>query len=255
MVFDLVEETRYSYTPFKEMNMAQKIETHNLNDVIQSGNLDLITASKYLNIYVGFADWESAIKKLFASPKVSQDKALTKKIISATILLPFDDKSTYIDPEHPENLLLKMPYYQQLGDKDWFADFQKICIADSVIDAHRRSAYALGIVTPFEYSPITRQAYNWLYTKAEDSGATGSDERKKDISERFKNLVTAYGGAVICNVFSRHETSLKKVINWRTGYFFEKVMYEIYTPEQILKIKKSELDSTNEKLVKSVRII
>lgn len=235
--------------------MTKAVEAYDLQSVIVSGDLYPNIANRYLNIYVGFADWDSAMRKVYTSPKVGQDSTLMKKVISAAILLPLDDKSTYIDPEHPENLLLKMPYYQQLNDKDWFAEFQKICSQDSVIDAHRRAAYALGVITPFEYSPITRQAYNWLYMKAEDSGVIDSEERKKDISERFKNLVTAYGGAVICNVFSRHESALKKVVNWRTGYFFEKIIYEVYTPEQILKIKKSELDSTNQRLVKSVKII
>ena len=246
---------RYSYTPLKEASMTKSADVYDLQNVIVSGELDKTVAIRYLNIYVGSADWESAIKKVYNSSKVAHDGALMKKIISAAILLPLDDKSTYIDSEHPENLLLKMPYYQQLNDKDWFSEFQKVCSKDSVIDAHRRAAYALGVITPFEYSPMTRQAYNWLYTKAEDSGAITNEAQKKDVSERFKNLVTAYGGAVICNVFSRHESSLKKVINWRTGYFFEKIIYEVYTPEQILKIKKSELDGTNKRLVKSVKII
>jgi len=210
---------------------------------------------QYLNIYVGTADWKSALGKLYNSAKIGHDSEKMKQAVSAAILLPYFDKSTRIDPGHPENLLLKIPYFQQLGDKDWVVEFQKIYEQDKIMEQNRRKAYALGIVTPFEYSPITRQAYNWLYTKAEDSGVITDDSRKKDISERFKNLVAAYGGAIICNIFSRHEGDLKKVINYRTGYFFEKVIYEVYTLDQILKIKKNELDKTNEKLVKSVRII
>lgn len=217
--------------------------------------LDRQTYYKYLDIYVGFTDWEVALTKLYNSSKVAQDRDKMKNIIAATIVLPHIDKAIRIDQDHPENLLLKMPWFQQLEDKDWYAELEKIMAEDKIIDNHRRKAYALGIITPFEYSPITRQAYNWLYTKAEEAGVIISPELKQDISERFKNLVTAYGGAVICNIFSRHSAALKKVTNWRTGYFFEKIIYEIYTPEQVYKIKKSELDTTNEKLVKSVRIL
>ncbi len=235
--------------------MTEDDKNNYLKAITKDGDFPTPEMCRYLTIYVGSIDWTKQLAKLWSSNKIGHDSAKMKQVVSATILLPYVDKSTYIDPEHPENLLLKMPYYQQLGERDWFAEFKKIYEQDSVTDARRRAAYALGIVTPFEYSPLTRQAYNWLYTKAEDTHAVDTTEQKKDVSERFKNLVTAYGGAVICNIFSRHEASLKKVVNWRTGYFFEKIIYEVYTPEQVLKIKKSELDSTNTKLVKSVRIL
>lgn len=234
--------------------MNEQYLNDDLRTITVLNKLPLDVAYKYLNIYVGFSDWETAIKKLWVSQKISGDKEKLKKVVCATILLPYVDRSTRIDLEHPDNLLQKMPWFQQLNDKDWFAEFQKIFDTDGKIDACRRKSYSLGVITPFEYAPIARQAYNWLFAKAEESGIVTTDS-KADISERFKNMVAAYGGAVICNIFSRHSEKLKKVINWRTGYFFEKIIYEVYSPEQIYKIKKSELDSTNTKLVKSVRII
>ncbi len=104
---------------------------------------------------------------------------------------------------------------------------------------------SIGVIDPIEFQPFTRQAFNWLYEQATKTGVVTKESEK-----RFRNLVWIYGGMAISNIFTRHEVKLKKVLNWRSGYFFERVLHEVYTFDQLQKIKQLELERTSEKLIR-----
>jgi hypothetical protein len=108
-------------------------------------------------------------------------------------------------------------------------------------------------VYPIVYAPWPRQAFNWLFKAAEESGQV-TDENREQVEKRFERLVLTYGGLVICHIFQKEEYKIKKkVLNWRTGYFFERLIFDIYTIDQVLKIKKQELLKTNKTLVKQIQ--
>lgn len=212
-------------------------------------------AERYLRIYLGESDWKKHLLILFDRLKKQngeeQAKIIIKKMIAFSILLPTFDRSKITDP--PENLLFGGFKYTQFNEKDW-TDLLRIEVKkDKEIALNRSKCLSLGFVDPIEYSPITRQAFNWLYGKADDLGVINADNKNQMI-KIFKNLVVAYGGKVVCDVFIKEDWKInKKILNWRSNYFFEKLIYETYTPEQIFKIKKQELAKTNTRLVKSVR--
>lgn len=212
-------------------------------------------AERYLRIYLGEAEWKSHLATLFTRLKKqygeNQARVMGRKMIAFAILLPTFDRSKVTDP--PENLLFAGFKYTQFNEKDWTQLLQVEIEKDKEIELNRNKCLSLGIIYPIEYSPITRQAFNWLYGKAEDAGIITA-ANKKEMIRRFQNLVVAYGGSVICSLFLKEDWKInKKVLNWRSNYFFEKLLYETYTPEQIFKIKKQELSKTNSRLVKSVR--
>ena len=107
----------------------------------------------------------------------------------------------------------------------------------------RNTLLNLGIIDPIDISPIARQAFNWLY----DEFVNNCDVENcnvEDVKNKFKNLVRAYGGAIICNMFVNHKSNVKKVFNWKSGYFFEKQIHKIYNIDQLIKIKNTELNKT-----------
>jgi hypothetical protein len=221
---------------------------------VSHGELPINVADIYLKIYVAQIDWMPHLETLWKdSQRKNRSNEQMRSIIACTILLPYIDKTTKIDSEHPESLLLKMPYFHQLQDRNWFELLQKTINEDDIIDLNRTKVLGLGVISKIKYDPISRQAFNWLYIKAEDSGIITPDN-KEDIVERFTNLVMAYGGAAICNIFSRHSEKLKKVLNWRTGYFFERLIYDVYSIDEILKIKQADLQRANPTLVKQILI-
>ena len=99
--------------------------------------------------------------------------------------------------------------------------------------------------------PLTRQALNCLYTTAEESEVVTS-ENKQELIKKFENLVKIYGGATICNLFSKHEKNIDKVLNWKSGYFIEKEIHKVYTLEQLAKIKHTELSKIDSKYIKTL---
>lgn len=213
----------------------------------------LDTASKYLNLYLGEADWRQHIADLTAKTskyKPSEATEIVKKAIACAVMLPTYDKSSRTDP--PQNLLYWVGGYTQFNERDWVKELRERIDQDAKIEGWRNQALSLGIIHPIEYSPVTRQAFNWLFDAAEKAGAVTPDN-KADITKRFQNLILAYGGNVICYVFQKEAHKLKKILNWRTGYFFEHVIFEVFNVEQVLKIKKAELAKTNPKLVKRIR--
>lgn len=209
-------------------------------------------AAKYLSLYLGESDhwvdhidkvWQNLVKK----NRPEEAKLKLKKILACAIMLPAHDKSKI--PDNPENLLYWCSSWQQFNERDWVADLLKTMAYDDKIEQHRYAALGLGVVHPIEYSPITRQAFNWLYTKAEETGSV-TDTNRKDIEKRFRNVVLAYGGEVVCNVF--RSSAAKGILNWRTGYFFERAIFKHYSIEQVLRIKSAELKKTNPKLIKTI---
>lgn len=230
--------------------MLPELRNEEVREVLKEGKLHLV-APRYLNLYVGHADWvkelnilKNKIYKKSLKEEISFQEAL-REVVSCAILLPAADRSIQIDKDHPENHLHRIPYFQQLSQKNWFELFRKTFQQDVNIDTWRAQALGLGIVTHLDLAPITRQALNWLCTKANEN-----NDMRPDTVERFKNLVSTYGGTVICNIFSKHQPTLKKVLNWKTGYFFERNIFNVYQPEQVFKIKRAELEKTNPKLVK-----
>mgnify|MGYP006921279549 CR=1 FL=1 len=211
---------------------------------------------KYLNIYVAEIDWERHRKVLFkrwTRSQLSEEEAIyrLRKVIACTVLLPYLDKHKVPDP--PENLLYQCFSFHQFEERDWYEELHKIVEEDKQIMKWRNQCQSLGIIDPIDYSPITRQAFNWLFSEAERSGVV-TPENKQRIEQSFKRLVYAYGGAVVCSIFQKHANQIsKKVPNWRTNYFFERLIFEVYSVDQVVKIKRQELKKTNPKLVKQIK--
>lgn len=229
-----------------------------LKRIVEQDVLPKEVAEKYLSVYLEEADWAAHINTLYSilRKRYANDTAVLKtqmkQAISCALLLPVVDRTTYVDRNNPQNLLFKCVSYHQFNERDWFSMFKEEVKQDLKVTDWRNKCLSVGIIDPIDIAPYTRQAYNWLFSAA-DRSKDITDENKKDISDRMRNLVWAYGGLNICNMFSRYQDSLdKKVVNWRTGYFFEKDFFNHYTIDQVLKIKKAELEKTNKKLVKKI---
>jgi len=153
-----------------------------LEKVINEDTIPFDTAEKYLNLFLGASDWDSHIKKLW---KMSGSKGLTeeqrksfvKKTISCATMLPLLEGTTI--PTPPDKLLFWCTAWTQFNERDWFELFKETVEKDISIKNNRKKIIEAGIIDPIDYSPLTRQAYNWLYDKAESSGAI--NESNKDI--------------------------------------------------------------------------
>jgi hypothetical protein len=225
-----------------------------LNKIIKEDTLPVNVADMYLKIYVAELDWTSQISQLWTNTKNKMPdedlaKSHMKKTIACTTLLPYYDKSSI--PDRPENLLFWIPTWKQFNEKDWIILYKKMVTEDIEIRKNRRSMLQYGVIEALDYVPMTRQAFNWLYSEAENSGII-NDNNKKDIIKKLQNLVRIYGGAVICNIFTKHQANVSKVLNWRSGYFIEKEIYKIYSVEQMQKIKKLEMSKIDKKYIKTV---
>lgn len=212
---------------------------------------------KYLTLYLGqptLGSWESHMDEYYRRKKYQfgEEKALIAlhKSIAFACMYVYKEKGRLPHPK--QSILFTGEKWSQFNDADWVALFEKIHEEDEHIQKWRNQVLSLGIVYPIEYSPITRQAFNWLYDKAEASGIV-TEFNKSDIVDKYKRLVFVYGGTVICNIFAKSESRVnREVINWETNYFFERLIYQMYSIDQIVKIKKQELQKTNPKLVKKV---
>jgi len=224
--------------------------------VVDQGNLPIDVAEKYLNIYIGEADWKTHIAKLWTNfENKNKNKDLSreeiKKTVSCAALLPTVEKTNIPDPVHL--ILFWCPTWNQYREKDWFSLFKNVVKKDIEIQKNHKQLISLGVIDPIDYSPITRQAYNWLYSHAKNSGAV-NDKNEEIISKKMQNLIRIYGGAVISNLFTNHTNSVDKVFNWKSGYFFEREIYNVYTFDQIKKIKSKEIEKLNPKFVKILAI-
>jgi hypothetical protein len=230
--------------------------------MVKSGIMNTLTSQDlitYLKIYNSDIDWEPYIIEL--SKQVArrfrneeQAKEARWKQVACTILLPYYDKSTMTDP--PENLLFKCHTYHQFNSRDWIVELEKIFKKDQQIAKIRNEALNLGFVYPIEYNPNTRQAFKWLTDSSKQNGEWVDGYTK----HKMENLIHNYGGAVICSVFLKPElkTKIYKLHSWRSGYFFERLIHEVYKPEEILKIKNQEIlkiKNSDPKLIKQKKVI
>lgn len=228
----------------------QSIET-----LANDGTLSFDIAEKYLNIYLGEADWKEKISQLWTVQKrklgdEQKAKDFVKKSVACACLSPVINKSAIPDEKHV--LLFWVSGWPQFNERDWFDLFRNVAKNDILIDKNRKIIMECGIFNQIDMSPITRQAYNWLYERL-DKESFSTEEKKHEAIEKIKNLVKIYGGAVICNMFTNYPLNIDKVLNWRSGYFIEKEIYKVYSLDQIIKIKKAEFKKTNKNYVKTLK--
>lgn len=227
----------------------QSVESLALN-----GTMSFDLAEKYLSIYIGEADWKEKIGQLWTVQKKKigdeqKAKDFIKKSVACACLSPIINKAVIPDEKHV--LLFWVSGWPQFNERDWFELLREIAKKDLEIEKYRKIIFSLGIFEHIDMSPLTRQAYNWLYERLEKESFS-SDEKKAEAIEKIKNLVKIYGGAVICNVFTNYGLNIDKVLNWRSGYFIEKEIYKVYSIEQIIKIKKAEMAKTNPNYIKTL---
>lgn len=225
-----------------------------MKKVLEEGSLSIDVADKYLRIYVADLDWKDSIVRLWEMfSKKTKDsnlsKNLVKKTISCTILLPILEKTVVPDP--PTNLLFWSTKWDKFTKDDWFDKLALVIKEDLEITEKRNNLISLGVLSRVDISPMTRQAFNWLFEKYL-SKEESNQEKLADIKNNFLNLVKVYGGAVICNMFINHKSNIEKVFNWRSGYFFEKEIHKVYSLEQIQKIKLAELNKINSNNIKKI---
>lgn len=223
--------------------------------LINDGIITKALAMRYLNTYIGQFDWEIHLNSVFKKLERDYGKELAtekmREVIACTLLLPQIEGLHHVaeraEADKPR-LLYAVKTYRQFNERNWFDMLRKVVARDLEIEGWRQKALDLGIIDPIDYQPLCREAFNRLYNAADEAGYITSDT-KEYVSNSARLLVWAYGGTVVTNVFTANEKALGKVLNWRTGYFFERAIYETYTIDQILKIKKQELNKTNEQLI------
>lgn len=229
-----------------------------LTRVVKEGVLPGSVAARYLTMYLGPANWPEHMSSVWTryqtgDGRVTGDALIDKmrQTISCAVLLPAHDRARL--DERPENILHRCSQWEEFRQRDWFGEFQQVVARDVQIVGWRNQALSLGIIDPLEYAPYTRQAFKWLIEKAEASGCV-TEETKQDVVLRHTNLVKAYGGACVSSIFAKHAEDLTKVLNWRSGYFFERLIFDIFTPDEVMKIKRAEIAKTNSSLVKRVKV-
>lgn len=216
--------------------------------------LDDETLIKYLILYRADINWAKQIEKL-RNKYPNNNSSYIEKRVAATILMPALDRSLQKRDFPPESLLFGCSKFDTFDETDWIGHLKKVIIQDRETLALRTQALDLGVISPIEYNPRARQALHWLMDEVHKSETT-ADSDKLVIKGKMENLVYIYGGAVICNVFEKPEYSkwIKNLMNWRTSYFFERLIHNVYTAEQILKIKCNDVEQikrTDPELVKS----
>lgn len=224
-----------------------------VRQAIEDRSLSISVADKYLKLYVANIEWEQHIASLWnnALKKYGNDtvaKDHVKKAIACATILPLVEKTTIPDP--PSNLLFWCTGWKQFNEQDWFDIFISVLKEDVLISEKRNKIIKTGIIDPIDVSPLTRQAFNWLYEKAQEENL--DEELRKQVKDKLANIVKAYGGAVICNIFTKYKKNVEDVMNWRSGYFFEKQIHKVYTIDEIIKIKTVEINKMNSNYIKKV---
>lgn len=232
---------------------ADVFDDETLHKVLKENKLTEEVATKLLNLYVWEADWWPHILRFYAQAERKfgelEAKEKVKEAVAFTILLPAHDRSVRIDTDHPENNLFRWPSFHQFDQKEWFTELQKVIRQDSEIADNRREVLHVGVIDPIDYQPYCRQGYKWLCEHAEEDGV----ELTNELREKFRRLVMVYGGAVVSYMFEKHKPQISKIANWRSAYFFERAIYQVYSLDQIMKIKQAEIKKTNPKFVKAIR--
>lgn len=222
-----------------------------LEAVVADGTVSFDVAEKYLTLYLGEADWKEKISQLWSTQKKklkdeTKAKEFVKKSVACACLTPILDKSTIPDENYV--LLFWVSGWTQFNERDWFSLFQEVVKKDLEIEKNRKNILKLGIFDQIDMSPLTRQAFNWIYERL-DKESFSSVEKKEESIEKIKNLVKIYGGAIVCNLFTNHSGALDKILNWKSGYFIEREIYKVYSIEQIAKIKTAEINKTNKNYI------
>jgi hypothetical protein len=225
-----------------------------LEQFVANGALSVELADKYLTLYLGEADWPEKLGQLWTvqKRKLGEEKAkdFIKKSVACACLSPIINKSTIPDENHV--LLFWVGGWPQFNERDWFVLFKETVKSDIQIEKNRALIMQEGIFDHIDIPPLTRQAYNWLYEKL-DKESFSTQNKKDEAATKMKNLIRIYGGAVVCNVFTNYSPQIDKVLNWRSGYFIEKEIHKIYSTEQIIKIKKAEMQKTNSNFIKNIK--
>lgn len=225
-----------------------------LEQFVVNNSLTVELADKYLKLYLGESDWPEKLAQLWSvqKKKIGEDKAkeFIKKSVACACLSPIVNKSAI--PEEKHVLLFWVSGWPQFNERDWLSLFKDTIKTDIQIEKNRVLIFREGIFDHIDIPPLTRQAYNWLYERL-DKESFSSQDKKEEAVTKMKNLIKIYGGAVVCNLFTNYSSNVEKVLNWRSGYFVEKEIHKIYSTEQIIKIKKTEIQKTNSNYVKIIK--
>lgn len=233
-----------------------------MNETIQKTQEDELTQEEvisYLELYLGKADWKAALTKVYRQVRKRcrdnevNTKAQFREVVSCGILLPLVD-GTRVPIDDPTKVLMWAQSQSNLAAHEWYELLNQERAKDKTIQAIRHKIATLGIIHPIAYSPPTRQAFNWIHAKAIEVGHL-TPQNSNVVEKKFNNLVSIYGGNIICELFSRHSTArpiLNKVVNWYSGYFIERLIHDSFTLDEIVAIKKNELNKTNKDLVKKI---
>lgn len=224
-----------------------------MDQLIKTNSLSIDVADKYLTLYLGESNWPEKISQLWTvqSKRHGEEKAkeIVKKCIACACLSPVVNKTAI--PEENHVLIFWVAGWPQFNERDWFEMFKEVVKSDLQIEKDRLTIIQSGIFEHIDIPPLTRQAYNWLYEKLNAEKFNSEEQKEKSVT-KMKNLVRIYGGAVVCNVFTNYSSNVDKVLNWRSGYFIEKEIYKIYSLDQIIKIKKAEIQKTNSNYIRKV---
>lgn len=225
-----------------------------LEQFVVNNALTVELADKYLTLYLGESDWPEKLAQLWSvqKKKLGEDKAkeFIKKSVACACLSPVVNKSAI--PEEKHVLLFWVSGWPQFNERDWLSLFKDTIKTDMQIEKNRAIIFREGIFDHIDIPPLTRQAYNWLYERL-DKESFSSQDKKEEAVTKMKNLIKIYGGAVVCNLFTNYSSNVEKVLNWRSGYFVEKEIHKIYSTEQIIKIKKAEMQKTNSNYIKIIK--
>lgn len=224
-----------------------------MDQLIKNNSLSIDVADKYLTLYLGESNWPEKISQLWTvqSKRHGEEKAkeVVKKCIACACLSPIVNKTAI--PEENHVLIFWVAGWPQFNERDWFEMFKEVVKSDLQIEKNRLTIMKFGIFEHIDIPPLTRQAYNWLNERVNQEKFVNQELKEKSVT-KMKNLVRIYGGAVLCNLFTNYSSNVERVLNWKSGYFVEKEIYKVYSLDQIIKIKKSEIQKTNSNYIRKV---
>lgn len=222
--------------------------------LVDNNKLEKDLAVTLLNIYVTRCDewWDHVVrlyKILYGKHGEDEARVQLKDIVSFTILFPAYKRTVNIDHQQPDENLFRWMWYDQRQKRDWFEDLKKVVKQDHQIAKWRTQVLSHGVIDPIEYQPLTRQAFNWTIDRAEKEELYDQETRKK-----FRKFVMVYGGANVCRCFESFSKEVNQLVNWRSPYFLERLVYKINDRDvsKVIGIKLKELEKTNSKFVKRV---
>lgn len=216
--------------------------------------LESLDKEKYLYLYTADFDWSKPLDELRNLPISVGEKW---KRLAFTILLPAHEQNAFKGTNF-SNIFNWCFKWQQFNSNDWLTELADVFDEDKRIDDVRQSCLDLGVVYPLHYNPTTRQAFNWLNESATTSITTSANlygTNDEVPVEKLQNLVYIYGGNAVCSIYNKPELEgrIKRLINWRTGYFFERLVNSVYSKDKLIEIKTHEINKlANSKLVRQI---